>query len=82
MKLGVIIVLALAGLLFLKAICVKRRPFRCAFWAAASGLLGLWGLSALAPVTGLSVAFNFYTVSAALIFGLPGAAGVLLLHFV
>ena len=57
-------------------------PVRTGLLSAALGLSGLAAAAILSPVTGLPVAVNFFNTAAAVLLGLPGVAGMMILSLI
>lgn len=70
----------LCGLLIL----LLRNPRVLGRWAVGGvgGCLALWAANAAGTVTGVSVAYNVWTVGTAFLLGLPGVAGLFFLKLV
>ncbi len=49
-----------------------KRPVRTGLLSSALGFGGLAAASVLSPVTGVTVAVNFFTAAVAAVLGLPG----------
>lgn len=67
----------LCGLLVL----LLRNPRALGKWAlgGAGGCLALWAVNAAGAFTGVSVAYNLWTVGAAVVLGLPGVVSLFFL---
>lgn len=62
-------------------ILLLRNPRALGKWAAggAGGCLALWAVNAAGAFTGVSVAYNLWTVGAAFLLGLPGVVALFVL---
>ena len=56
-----------------------KRPFRTALTTSLSGLAAMVVVNLLGSITGVSIAFNYMTVSCAVVLGLPGTIMLLIM---
>lgn len=76
----------LAGFLMVSAvvmlICLIRQHIllRGLAFSAVSGLASLWIVSLLSGILNLGIAFNLLSACTAVIYGIPGVVGMLLLR--
>lgn len=62
-------------------ILLLRNPRALGKWAVggAGGCLALWAANMAGTLTGVSVAYNLWTIGAAIFLGLPGVVGLFVL---
>ncbi len=79
MKYAVISSLCLLCLVPIVTMFKKGSFPKCLFISAFQGLISLLAVNALGLLTGVTIALNACTASAAVIFGLPGCIAMLVL---
>lgn len=76
----ILLFLALSGVWLLILLLRHRVVVRGLLLSAVSGIFSLGCVSLLSAVIPLGVGFNLYTLLTALIYGLPGVLGMVLLQ--
>ncbi len=77
---AVIAVLGLAVLFVLISMLRTRKPVRILVLTMLQGLAAICAVNLLGMLIDIDIALNWYTVSAAMVFGTPGVIGILLLN--
>lgn len=82
MKYAVIAALCLLCLIPIVTMFKKGSFLKSLFISAFQGIISLLAVNALGLLTGVTIALNAYTASAAVIFGLPGCIAMLALDLI
>jgi len=81
LKIITILVLASAAAVVLGAMIRSRKGGRALFLTALQGLAALCAVNLTGMLSGVTIALNWYSLGAGLLFGAPGIIGILLLNF-
>lgn len=82
LQIGLIAIAAVIGIVVLAAQCRTGKPMRGILVTGLQGVCALAAVDIAGIFTGVSLALNVFTGGVALILGLPGIVGVLLLNLI